>query len=277
MYNSKLQTSIKKAMVFLLPLTGIVLIGLLIAVMWWWEIDGRERYFYHEVLVLNEDVKRGAVIEDRMISTIKVEESKKITNAITEKSQLVQMVAKHYIPKHTQLDPQYFDKQERITDGNKLLVKIPNEWIYSVPNTIRKNDTVYFYEVAADVLTQKDKKPQADPTKNGMPGQKKEPETTSTEAPLMLHNSEEEKLLRANLKTSIFKAIVAFVKDGANREVVTLSQVDRIDGSSVVKDIEVIATLEDMKRMEESVRNGHKFVLMYTEGEEPNEIKPGQR
>lgn len=252
-------------MVIILPILGFFLIFACGSLIWWWEMDGQERYFYQNVIVLSEDAKRGQIINESMISVLKVESTKKIANAITNKSDIVNMAAKHYIPKLTQLDPQYFDKKELVTVGNQMIVKIPNEWLYSVPNTIRKNDTVHFYEVSKDILNLDKNKTQIDANKNTFADGRKE------DASISLYMKEDEQKLMGSIKSPILKSVVAFVKDSANREVVTTSTVDRIDGSSAIKDIEVVITPDELQLLELSVSKGNKFVLMYTEGREDDE------
>lgn len=75
----------------------------------------------------------------------------------------------------------------------------------------------------------------------------------------------------------IFSTIVSYVKDSANREVVSTSPIDRIDANSTIKDLEIIATKEDIDLLTAIVTGGNKFIIGYSDGEGTvNESKTGK-
>lgn len=137
-----------------------------------------------------------------------------------------------------------------------MISQIPREWILSVPDTLRRGDDIVLYSAFYDteLLAQLQKKQTA--TSNS---DKSDTNTAKNPASVTSGQpSEFEQLLQTK---------VAYVKDGANREVVTVSNGDRIDGSSVIGSVEIITTAEEFEKIEEKIQLGHRFVLMYTNAE----------
>lgn len=245
---------VKSLVMALLPVVGILCLAALAGVMWWWESTGRQNYLYDEMLVLNTPLKRGEVLDINKLDTIKIDSSKKVDDTVIDPDEIVGLAAKHYIPANTPLVPYYFEKKDLITDGVNRLVKIPNDWIYSVPNTIRMHDRVYFYEM----IVEKEQKPNTVPANPNM-------QNTNPDNSISTFSKAEETQMKSMVGKIILEATVGFVKDGANREVVSIRETDRLDGSSAVKDIEIVITEEQFQLLEESVKRGNKFVLMYSE------------
>ncbi|OEF99451.1 hypothetical protein BHF71_09065 [Vulcanibacillus modesticaldus] len=213
----------------------------MLAIVWFWETNGRERYFYQGVIVLNNDVKRGTIIKEEMLSTQKVEADKIIINAIRNKNEIIGLEAKHFIPQNTQLHPQYFEIQSLITSENRYIARIPNEWLYSIPNTLRRKDKVIFYQTNSGDYFNQDS--------------------------INTHNKESLVEIKEKLVNPILETTIAYVKDGANREVKTISYGARLDGSSVIKEVLVAISPEEFRRLEYAVMNGSKLTIMHIEGE----------
>jgi len=234
----------KKYASIIFPLIGILIIGLMISLVWFWETSGRELYFYQEVVVLNQDIKRGTIISEEILSTEKFEVDRLIESAIIDKSQIIGLEAKHFIPKNSQLHPFYFEETQLTTDKNTLITRIPSEWIYSIPNTLRRNDEIVFYYI-------------------------KDNSATSSENPedsIRIRNNEDGYKLVEKLGQPVLTARVAYVKDSANREVQTLSSQSRLDGSSVIAEVLVLLNFEQLQILEQYVKDGGRFIIMHSEG-----------
>jgi len=227
----------------LLPILGIVIISSMIGLMIFWETKGRELYLYCDVIVLKEDVKRGTIITPDMITVVKMQSDNLINNPITNENDVIGFAAKHFIPKNLQLHKEFFEIPELVTKNNEFIFRIPNDWIYSVPSTLRRKDKVIFYSVNADIGKK---------TISGHEGE------IATYDPT-------EKINISDMQP-VFSTIVAYVKDSANRELVTVSKEDRLDGSSTLSEIDVIITLDNLKQLENIINNGSKFIIMYDEG-----------
>lgn len=226
------------------PVFGIIIIGLMISVVWFWETSGRELYFYEEVIVLNQDVKRGDIITEGMLTTKKFEADKLIDRAVMDRNQIIGLEAKHFIPKDSQLHPFYFEQSQLTTDMNTLITRLPTEWLYSIPNTLRRNDEIVFYYIKDNYTTDND----------------------ITEDALRTHSNNEGYKLVENLGKPVLTARVAYVKDSANREVQTLSSQSRLDGSSVIAEVLVLLNFEQLQLLEKYEKDGGKFIIMHSEG-----------
>ncbi|WP_240416490.1 SAF domain-containing protein [Paenibacillus periandrae] len=237
----------------------MIIVSLALA-MWWWEVDGRQRAFYVDVPVFKNDIKRGELIKDDMFTTVKYEKDQLIDNYIKEQKKIIGLEAKQFIPKNIQLDVHFFESPDLLTDEKHMNWKIPNEWIYSIPNSLRRKDQIVFYEIDAESMNikDKDKKIQIDATS-------KVSEDTEKRQVLITQIQDEKNKLQGR-NVSIYTAVVSYVKDSANREVVSTSPVDRIDANSTIKDLEIIATKEDMDLLSAIVSKGSKFIIGYNDG-----------
>lgn len=264
--NRNLQSRFKRILLISLPVIGFTCLILITLVgFWWYELGARERFIFTDVLVLNQDIQRGTVLEESMLSLTKVEISKVIKNVVSNKEDIIGMAAKHFIPEKAQLNEMYFEVNELITSNELHVFKIPNEWIYSVPSTIRRKDRVYFYEFAIDTSQVNTN---TNPKTNIILEDGEE-----TQPPIQTF--QEDILIRDEVKNKrpVFNTIVAYVKDQGNREVLTVGKLERYDGSSSVHDIEILATKDDFLILENSFKSGNKFVLMYSEGIEQHEVE----
>lgn len=226
------------------PLIGIIIIGLMISLVWFWETSGRELYFYKEAVVLNQDINRGTIVTKEMLTIEKFEVDKLIDNVIMDKNQIIGLEAKHFIPKNSQLHPYYFEQSQLTTDQNNFITRIPTEWLYSIPNTLRRNDEVVFYYINDSA------------SKTGI----------NNEDSFKTHSNNEGYNLVENLGKPVLTARVAYVKDSANREVQTLSSQSRMDGSSVIAEILVLLNFEQLRLLENYIKDGGKFIIMHSEG-----------
>lgn len=253
LYGRTAGRKIKQYSLLLLPFLGIVMIGAMLALVWFWNQMGREMFYYTEVVVLEEDIKRGTVIQSDMIHTLSVEKDQVIDQSITHSSAIIGMAAKHFIPAHSQLHPYYFVENELAQDEDHFVFHVPTDWIYSIPQSLRRLDHVFFYEVTGT-------KPQM---------QKSDEEQTEEDASdpsFNTHELQKETEWKQTLGQPLLETTVAYVKDSANREVKTLSETPRLDGSSRVSEIEVVATIEEIQTLELAVQEGSRFIIMYDEG-----------
>ena len=113
-------------------------------------------------------------------------------------------------------------------------MKLPNEWVHSYPETLRRKDKVYLYAIKKD-------------TEN--------PENPENQTATTNSDKSEEKLY-------IFNTTVAYVKDNTNKEVESID-IDRLVGSSTISVVEVIITDKDFEKLKEYAGNGYTFALLY--------------
>ncbi|WP_157213484.1 SAF domain-containing protein [Paenibacillus senegalensis] len=272
---------------WLLPVIGILLLTALGAMIVWWETDGRNRYMYESVLVLREDIRRGEVVHEEMLLSLRMDKHLILSDAITEPGTVIGKEAKHYVPAGTQLHPRYFEHPGLVTGEDMFIVKVPQEWLYSVPDTLRRKDQVVFFEVTKDVLDrtyanrqdypaagldgkpiQADTPPEGDENgrSQGAASSDSQGRNSSAHPGLPTHSYPDAYAHLVLSSEPLYRTTVAYVKDSANREVVTVGTEERLDGSSLISSIEIPLTAEDKSRLEEAVARGSKFIVAYTEG-----------
>lgn len=223
---------------------GVLLLIFAISFFVFWEFIGRNELLYENVVVLKEDVYKGTIIEENMLEIIKLNKSEHIVNLIYEKSDIIGLEAKHYVPARLQLVPQFFDLPEFVLEDGEKIMRFPDEWLHSYPETLRRKDRIYLYAI-------KDKSSQDESST----------ELTSDGGAVAVagkntKNDNEEKGLY------IFSTIVAYVKDNTNVEVESLD-IDRLVGSSSVSTIEIIIKDQEFEMLRKMAEKGYKFALLY--------------
>lgn len=289
MYKRNYQVGISGWLNVALPLLGLTLIGLLACSIWWWESSGREQLLYKEVVVLKEDVSRGTVIDAGMTMAMKIEETQMLDGALASSASIVGLEAKQYIPAHAQLVQLYFEAGALMTGADRYDVQIPNEWIYAVPDTLRRKDEIVFCEVTADVLDQNKTggriSLEADEEADGQSIGKQAAEQQASGSgkdndsgksndsgkgndpgALSVYAKSQASTVLPMAGKPLLRTVVSYVKDSANREVVTVSKEERYDGSAAISHIQVMVTLPEFTLLEEAIKRGSKLIVMYTEG-----------
>lgn len=213
---------------------GIILIVCAIGTIFYWEMYGRESLLYENIVVLTKDVKKNEVITNKIVTYEKREGSNLIQGVIIDENKIIGKAAKGYIPKGVQLVEEYFEDHNLVLDNNEYIFQIPKEWIRAFPSSLRRGDTIYFYEVGQGIENY-----------------------NATEGEIIINNKQ------ALEEEPITSAIVAYVKDSANREVITLSEKERYDGSSKINEIEIITNIEVVNLLRKSVDNNKLFIIMY--------------
>jgi len=214
---------------------GIILMLATLAMIYFWETKGRERFLYTEVIVLNQSVEAETAIEPNMIDLIKVNQDKLMEGAVARKDEVIGKYSTHFIPKFSQLSLAYFkDKSTDAAKEDQYIFTIPADWIITFPNSLRRGDTVYFYPV--------------------MVASENEDENRSFNSLSSIKVTKESKLVRSE---------VAYLKDSGNREVVNTEGEDRYDASANISSIEIITGYEDMSYLENLAESGWKFIILY--------------
>jgi len=214
---------------------GIILMLATLAMIYFWETKGRERFLYTEVAVLNQSVEAGIAIEPGMLNLIKIDPNDLMEGAVVKKDEVIGKYSAHYIPKYSQLSLAYFkDESTDAAKEDQYIFTIPADWIITFPNSLRRGDTVYFYPVKVA-------------SENGE-------ENRSFNSLSSIRVTEESELVRSE---------VAYLKDSGNREVVNTEGEDRYDASANISSIEIITGYEDMSYLENLAESGWKFIILY--------------
>ena len=215
---------------------GIVVVCVSMLLTFAWETKGRDKYLGAEVVVLKRDLQEGEKVASEYIEMINVDKDKVIIDAIMDSNKIIGKAAKHFIPKGTQLVEKYFDEYEVIPGADEYIFKVPTEWVISMPDTMRRKDTAYFYEIEYSKIPDVDSKV----SKNFGDGIR---ELTKDKEP-------------------IESFTVAYVKDSSSQEVVDTGE-DRFNSSSKIANLEVIADAQKIGILEEAALKGSKFIVLY--------------
>jgi len=223
----------KSGVVF--SILGIILMLSTLAMIYFWETKGRERFLYTEVVVLNQSVEAGTAIEPGMLNLIKIKPDNLMEGAVVKKDEVIGKYSAHFIPKYSQLSLAYFkDESMDTTKEDQYIFTVPSDWIITFPNSLRRGDTVYFYPV--------------------MVASEDGEESRSFNIISSTKITKESELVRSE---------VAYLKDSGNREVVNTEGEERYDASANISSIEIITSYEDVSYMESLAESGWKFIILY--------------
>lgn len=234
----------KKFFIRNMPILGIFLFIFFGGLFYYWEYYGRVEFLYTDVLVPIENMKNGDMVTKEAFKTIKVDAANVIEDAITDIESIKGLEVKQYIPKSNQLSPLFFDVPNLVLSESEQIFQIPNEWITSKPDTIRRKDTLVIYPIFKEV-SYKDV---------SLVDDNEDDEVEDNE--LRLEEESE------NDAESICSVTVAYVKDSAGREVESLD-VDRLVSTGTVSTIEVVITEEKIKLLKSYIQEGYVFILAY--------------
>ncbi len=126
---------------------GILLILISVTALFSWEKWGKTRFFGDDVLVCRENVKKGEIIREDMLETVKMDANTEGWISPGEKDYVVGKEAVGFIHKQTPLFPEYFDQSE-LTAGSskgKYVMTVPRDWMVCLPVSISRGDNAYFF------------------------------------------------------------------------------------------------------------------------------------
>lgn len=251
---------------------GLLLIAIAGGGFVWYEWGGgREMINYHDVIVLNQDVKQGQTINGDLLSYLKVDKLSTIEGVIKDPSVLIGKEATHFIPGNTQLHSNYFEDAGLTLKEGQYIAQIPVEWTLSIPDTLRRGDQIAIYaatydkQVLANLQQVESKTVSSQVKKNEEDGETTENAITEEVETTDSINESSSEL------TELLSTKVAYVRDGSNREVVTVSSKERIDASSNIQNVEIITTPDEFQEIENKIKQGGKLIIMYS-NKELNEV-----
>jgi hypothetical protein len=230
---------IKSGTVF--SIIGLLLMLATVAMIYFWETSGREKYLYKEVLVLNQNIEENTRISPEMLEIAKINPDDFIEGAVVKKQDVSGKYSVQFLAKNSQICLSYFkDSAEEIIKEDFYIFSIPPDWIITFPNSLRRGDIIYFYPVKADI--------------------EKEEQTKT------INNIDNLKKLD---KSNLAQSEVAYLKDSGNREVVDTDDngnKPRYDGSANISSIEIITNYEEVSHLQSLADSGYKFIIFYEAG-----------
>ena len=216
-------------------LLGILVIILAVSGLYAWETIGRQELTYTDVIVFKKDVEGQVVVSKEMLGRMKIESRILPSNTITDAELIIGKETSNYIPAQLPLTEKFFTSPELTPGKDQFIFKLPEEWVYSFPQSLRRGDEIFIYLV-------RNAKAVEAALNNG-------------EAPVISEYGDAP-------QKPILSATVVYVKDNANREVVSTGE-DRFDGTSSLAQIEIIASEADYNKLANAYNDGYCFNLMY--------------
>jgi hypothetical protein len=244
---------------FVLPIIGMLLFVVLFGTILFWETYGREKFLYKDIVVLKHDIRRGVVINENMLTTEKIEATKINKETIIDINEVKGKVTRHFIPSTSPLHPLYFEDTSILTEKGTKIVKIPNEWVASVPDSLRRYDKISIYAVK-DIQNK-----EIQYNLNGTQNIENKQVNYNLSGTISTHKAGEinASMLPGNI---ILNTVAAYVKDTNNREV-TSTDNDRLNGTGKIGSVEIYLKPEQLKILEDSFEIGNKFIILYSEEE----------
>ncbi|MDD6815726.1 MAG: hypothetical protein PUE84_04695 [Firmicutes bacterium] len=128
-------------------IAGLILIVASLGCLGFWEFWGREHLSYEKVLVFRQDTARNTAVEESMLEVVFMEEPPDGALRAEDASSLMNLETVQYVPAGTPLFSEFFQDPRLSVGGTsgQYVLSIPNQWLLSYPQTLRRGDTVRFY------------------------------------------------------------------------------------------------------------------------------------
>lgn len=225
---------------------GIAFMAMSVAAMYIWMTYGQAVFATKSVLIAAMDIEEGTIIEPEKHFTIAKVDTDLIIEGSLEVADLqglYGMAAKQFIPKNAQISDQYFAEENLVVTGDKAVFKIPNNWIYAVPSSMRRGDDIDIYEIDSNI------------EKNLYVNVSKSEDEINTYSGKLF--------IRLSSDNPVLSTTVLYVKDPSNREIVDADERKRFDGTSQIGSVEIACTKKEMKALEKKVADGMMFIIVY--------------
>lgn len=128
-------------------IVGMILIGSCLLTLGFWEFWGRKNLGYEEILTVKSELAPNTVVTRDILTVKKIETAPKNVLRPADADMLIGMESKQLIPSGESLYLAYFEESSFNigNDTGKYVLSIPNDWLKSYPQTLRRGDTAYFY------------------------------------------------------------------------------------------------------------------------------------
>ena len=112
-----------------------------------WELWGRENLSYRTCAVLYDSLEAHTIITEDMLRPKKIENMSKGAIPWKRAGELIGLETRQFVAGDQELHPEYFgDPELRIgKQFNRYVLSIPETWLMSRPETIRRGDRAFFY------------------------------------------------------------------------------------------------------------------------------------
>lgn len=126
---------------------GILLIAASLGTLGFWEFWGRENLSYERILVFREDAGRSTAVTEDLLTVALVETDDPRILRERDAEGILNRETVQFVPAGTPLYDEYFQDPRLAVGGDtgQYVLSIPNQWLLSYPQTLRRGDTVSFY------------------------------------------------------------------------------------------------------------------------------------
>ncbi len=138
-------------------IAGIVMVLLSLGALGFWELWGRENITYDRILVLKESQPKNTLITWEMVEERRIEKAGKNAVLSQDGQQIIGLETTQYIPSGAELHMEYFQESKFAVgdEQGKFILSIPQQWLMSYPQTLRRGDRAFFYcggEIVTDAV-----------------------------------------------------------------------------------------------------------------------------
>jgi len=128
-------------------IAGLVLILASLATLGFWEFWGRENLSYERILVLRQDTAENVNVSEDMLEVVLMDSPDERVLREGDSEKIAGLETAQFIPAGTPLYGEYFQDSRLAVGGTtgQYVLSIPNQWLLSYPQTLRRGDTVSFY------------------------------------------------------------------------------------------------------------------------------------
>lgn len=138
-------------------IAGIILVVLSLGALGFWELWGRENITYDRILVLRESQPKNTRLTADMFREKRVEEAGDGA-ILSGQLELVEgLETAQYVAAGAELFIEYFQESQFAVgeEEGKFILSIPNQWLKSYPQTLKRGDRAFFYcggEIVTDAV-----------------------------------------------------------------------------------------------------------------------------
>ena len=205
-----------------------------------------------EVLVAGADIPfKGEINAENL--TVKKVQKDNIVGAAYKPNEVEEILFKSAgieIKEGTQIYPELIDAFDLIPDQSKgeFIAPIPDEWLYAVPGSLRRNYVADFYAIpdSDEAIIQ------------SMSLHVDENEDLEDEGE---SNSSIDEFIVGSKRPLLTDVKVSSVKDGSNKEVTETE--DENSATGVISNVEIIATDDSLVTLRDATEQGYKIYVVY--------------
>ncbi len=242
---------------------GIILLVASIVGIYSWESWGRQRLTTKQIIVLSTDVSANTLITEDMLTYSYRSMEHIIDNPVTDKNDIIGKMSKGFIASNSALSQYYFEEADLIPQEGEYIFQLPKSWIKSCPSTLRRSDDAYLYPI----LEKEERHENINDESEYMEEMEKmysEGEGSEIFSKHLMDGETEDASENDSMEIKPIKCLkIAFVKNQSNQEVQSVGKQSRINGTSSVASVELIATFSDIQLLEDYRKKGYQFMILY--------------